>query len=281
MLRELPRRSGWSLAPAMAGDKDSSQPRPNGRADPHASDAPALPPEVDSEPARKALRSYIDAIIKFGGDEARKVLGDELANAFPDLGREELGKLQFDIFFHVDRHFSHTLNRGRRSYLGEQPQPPMRVQLREAHDRRMAEITAKLAIDGTADAVAKAWLRARQEQSNPEQAAVNAIRDRHPELTLDEPYQVMVRLVDWLQSNYPDWWRAALRRRPAPKIVDSKSLPIGVVCSFCNRRVVIEPDGKPIDANQLRCTRCKRKRAEVRVLHSQADMKRFFAEGRN
>lgn len=264
----------------MAGDNDSTPPRPNGRANPHAPDAIRLPQEIDSEPARQAMRNYIDAFTKFGGEEARKVLRDELAIAFPDLGAEELGRLQFDIFFHVDRHFGHSLSRDRRLHLDEQPRPPMRMQLREVHDRRMAEITAKLAVDGTADTLAKAWLRARQEHSNPEQAAVNTIRDRHPELTLDEPYQVMVRLVDWLQSNYPDWWRAAVRRRPAPKVVDSK-LPLGVVCGFCNRRVVIEPDGRPIDTNQLRCTRCRRKRAEVRVLHSQADMKRFFAEGRN
>jgi hypothetical protein len=227
------------------------------------------------------MRTYIDAFIRFGGEEARKALEHELAIAFPDLGHQELGKLQFEIFFHVDRHFSHTLNRSRSSYLREQTRPPMRVQLREAHDRRMAELTAMLAVDGTADAVAKAWLQARREQGNPEQAAVNTIRSRHPELTLDEPHQIMVRLVDWLQSNYPDWWRAALRRRSAARIVDSKSLPIGVVCGFCLRRAVIEPDGKLIDATLLRCTRCKRKGAEVRVLHSQGDMKRFFAEGRN
>lgn len=261
-------------------DSDKPLPRPNGRADPHGSDAARLPPEIDTEPARQAMRNYIDAFIKFGGEEAHKVLRDELAIAFPDLGGEELGRLQFDIFFHVDRHFGHSLNRDRRSHLERQPQPPLRVQLQQAHDHLMAGITARLVADGTADDVAKAWLRARQEHGNPEQAAVNTIRDRHPELTLDEPYQVMVRLVDWLQSNYPDWWRAAARRRPAPKVVDSK-LPLGVVCGFCNRRVVIEPDGEPIDANQLRCTRCKRKRALVRVLDSQAAMKRFFAEGRN
>lgn len=264
----------------MTGSDKPSSPRPNGRADPYAPDAARLPLEIDSEPTRQAMRNYLKAIVEQGGEAASKALELELAAAFPDLGRAEIGRLRFEIFFHVDRNFGRSLNRDRRRHLDRQPRPPMRDQLREAHDRLMAEITARLAVDGTADAVAKAWLRARQERSNPEQAAVNTIRSRHPELTLDEPYQVMVRLVDWLQSNYPDWWRAARYRRPSPKLVDSESLPIGVICGFCNRRTVIEP-GRPIDATKLRCGRCRRKRAEVRVLRGQADMKRFYAEGRN
>jgi hypothetical protein len=90
----------------------------------------------------------------------------------------------------------------------------------------------------------------------------------------------MVALLRWLEANRGEWWARAKRAGQRSHVVDVKDGALGVICTHCLRRVVLEP-GEPIDVAALRCTKCKRKSAEAWVLATERDLKRFRANGRN
>jgi hypothetical protein len=69
----------------------------------------------------------------------------------------------------------------------------------------------------------------------------------------------------------------------------SPGAALGVVCQRCLRRAVLPPEEveravavRPdLPASRFRCMRCGRPGGHARALRSDADLKKFWAEGRN
>ena len=63
---------------------------------------------------------------------------------------------------------------------------------------------------------------------------------------------------------------------------------LGVVCSRCGRRALLAPEevrralgtGNDLALSRFVCTRCGRRAREARVIKTEAELKRFWNDGR-